>query len=312
MHCRKHIHLLVARHYNIVASAKDFDTMKGAGKGIRKRQRTSTLTDFFPQKSKKLGFQSSTTSSIISETIANNPEAEKLGQRLSQSPSYLTSDGKSWYILAKAWMLPTSKHAFDREWALHPKDRHRLQVYGRSVLEKRWSQSWGVSYSYSGATNPARPVAESTVLPRLLDLTNDLVLDKEDDRSKKPYNGCLQNWYTPEDSIGLHADDEKSISKDYPIFSLSWGGPRRFLFRKKQPKTAKGTNNSNDNSAAITRIRSIPADEEKYVVELWLEDGDLLVMGGTCQETHKHEVPTLRKKDPPSSNRINYTIRAFR
>jgi len=79
--------------------------MKGAGKGIRKRQRTSTLTDFFPQKSKKLGFQSSTTSSIISETIANNPEAEKLGQRLSQSPSYLTSDGKSWYILAKAWIL---------------------------------------------------------------------------------------------------------------------------------------------------------------------------------------------------------------
>ena len=48
-----------------------------------------------------------------------------------------------------------------------------------------------------------------------------------------------------------------------PIFSVSWGGTRRFLFRDK------------------------PSD--KVVAELVLKDGDLLVMGGLCQKTHKHE-----------------------
>jgi alkylated DNA repair dioxygenase AlkB len=48
------------------------------------------------------------------------------------------------------------------------------------------------------------------------------------------------------------------------------------------------------------------------VVDLLLKDGDLVVMGGACQKTHKHEVPALRKtKDPPSANRINWTVRAF-
>jgi len=102
-----------------------------------------------------------------------------------------------------------------------------------------------------------------------------------------PYNACLQNWYEPDDTVGLHSDDESYMRKDFPIFSLSWGGPRRFLFRSKKSSADK--------------------------TELWLEDGDLLVMGGDCQLTHKHEVPKHRiKMDSATSKRINWTIRAVK
>ena len=101
------------------------------------------------------------------------------------------------------------------------------------------------------------------------------------------YNAVLQNWYEPDDTIGKHADDESSNRPDMPIWSLSWGGTRRFLFRAKRSPSHN-------------------------VTELYLEDGDLLVMGGTCQQTHHHEVPKVRPtKDPPTKRRINFTVRAF-
>ena len=75
--------------------------------------------------------------------------------------------------------------------------------------------------------------------------------------------------------------------------SLSWGGPRRFLFRAR------------DDSP-------FPCVSKKTPHEVMLRDGDLLVMGGLCQQTHKHEVPAVRKtKDPAPTPRINWTIRAF-
>ena len=285
-----------------------------------KRQRASTLNDYFlPPKVKK----TRALGQPLSANRNKNPQAEEWSRQLQQSPRYLTKDGQSWYIHAKRWMPTPSREAFDKEWALHPANRHQLQVYGRPVLEKRWSQSWGFSYAYSGATNQARPLTESTVLPDLLKKANLLLTSStirpashgKDETQQSvaqhttfSYNGCLQNWYTPMDSIGLHADDEKSLCKEYPILSLSWGGTRRFLFRKKQhPKENKGENNS------ITSKNNDANTRDINVAELWLEDGDLLVMGGTCQETHKHEVPKLRKtKDPPTTNRINWTIRAFR
>ena len=116
------------------------------------------------------------------------------------------------------------------------------------------------------------------------------------------------------DTIGLHADDERSLYQDYPILSLSWGGTRRFLFRRKQPPPpSKQKEDHNKKGGNATTKHGKRENNEEAVVELWLEDGDLLVMGGTCQKTHKHEVPKWRPtKDPPTSNRINWTLRAFR
>lgn len=96
----------------------------------------------------------------------------------------------------------------------------------------------------------------------------------------------------PEHTIAAHADDEGSMKHQSPIFSLSWGGPRRFVVRPKLKYKSSG----NYNNADIT-----------------LHSGDLLIMGGSLQQTHTHEVPKWRKtKDPyVPSRRINWTVRAF-
>jgi len=255
-------------------------------------KRQDTLhSSFFASAKKRKGRPSAGAS--ISQTSQSPPcessVAEKLAARLHTRPVYLTPDKASWYLHVKQWMpsSTTSPSQFAQEWQLHPSQRHALKLFGKTVYENRWSQSWGVSYPYSGATNVARPMEESTMVPQLLEranrLTEGLLHHKED---SPPYNGCLQNWYEPDHTIGLHADDEKALRPEFPIFSLSWGGTRRFLLRSRANKKEK--------------------------TQVWLADGDLLVMGGTCQRTHQHEVPKFRKTmDPPTSDRINWTIRAF-
>jgi alkylated DNA repair dioxygenase AlkB len=207
--------------------------------------------------------------------------SEELGIRLGTKVHRLTPNGASWYILKRKW-LPSKD--FDSEWKLHPPNRHKLRLFGKIVEENRWSQSWGVSYVYSGSINLARPIEESPMTLELVETVNAYMNGLIP--YECPYNGCLQNWYEPNDTIGLHADSERSLREDCPIWSLSWGGTRRFLFREKLNKRVK--------------------------TDIFLNDGDLLIMGGTCQLTHYHEVPKRRVTlDPPTSKRINWTIRAF-
>ncbi len=237
------------------------------------------------------------------------PFAEALGRKFETKPNYITNDGSSWYILVKQWFLPTTQADFDAEWDLHPKERKKVKLFGKVVDERRWSQAWGTSMSYSGLEQSARPIEESTILPIVIERVNNLMKEykkelktsntfENNDRNDTIdenmediplYNACLQNWYEPIDIIGLHCDDESYLIPGLPIFSLSWGGTRRFLFRSKQKK-----------------------EQSIGKVELWLESGDLLIMGGTCQETHKHEEPKVRSTmDPATYKRINWTIRGI-
>ncbi len=115
---------------------------------------------------------------------------------------------------------------------------------------------------------------------------NETEATKQESAESKPYNGCLQNWYLPEDTIGLHADDERDLQAQYPIVSLTWG-TRRFILK--------------------------PRDKSLEKVEVYLEDGDLLLMGGRCQKTHRHEVPKpISTMDPETLDQINWNIRNFR
>lgn len=113
------------------------------------------------------------------------------------------------------------------------------------------------------------------------------------------YNCCLVNWYTPDHTIGLHSDNEAEMDNSWPILSVSWGGPRRFLLR---PRQKKRYNNSKNNTKEVAEVH-----------EFWLKDGDLLVMGGKCQEEFKHEVPKFRTtKDGVVEDRICWTLRKIR
>ena len=246
---------------------------------MSKRSRQSDLSSFFhitcvAKKTKK-----------DKEKVENSDElAEYLASELNGVTTYLTTtEGASWILHIKQWFPSPNECAFQAEWDLHPIDRKKVTVFGRRVQEKRWSQAWGKAISYSGLKNEAFDVHGSNTVPSLLGKIKMLMKDSPLRHFGNQYNACLQNWYEPDSTMGLHSDDEEYLRAAFPIFSVSWGGSRRFLLRSKSSKDIK---------------------------ELWLDDGDLLVMGGTTQKTHKHEVPKHRLKDGSTSNRINWTIRA--
>ena len=94
--------------------------------------------------------------------------------------------------------------------------------------------------------------------------------------------------YEPAHTIGAHADNESGMFPEAPIFSFSFGGTRDFVVRPL--KTKKG---------------GTGGKTQTFIVE----DGDLIIMGGTLQRTHEHEVPLSLLK--ATRNRINFTCRSF-
>merc|ERR1719502_499280 len=93
-----------------------------------------------------------------------NEEAERLARRLGATVTYLSEDGRSWVVLARGWRPPPSQIEFSEHWSSHPTSFHELKVFGKVCKENRWSQSWGLSYHYSGSKNCAKPIPEGSFL----------------------------------------------------------------------------------------------------------------------------------------------------
>jgi alkylated DNA repair dioxygenase AlkB len=97
------------------------------------------------------------------------------------------------------------------------------------------------------------------------------------------FNHVLLNRYrSGQDSMGWHSDDERALGADPVLASLSLGCSRRFLLRPR---------------AALSQSPSL---------EILLEHGDLLLMGGTLQQRYQHSVP---KQGAVRAERINLTFR---
>jgi hypothetical protein len=261
------------------------------------------------------------------------------------SPVPLTKSCSSWIIHIPNFFRPPSLQDFQRIWKTHPPSYHPIKVYGKLLEENRYSQLYGSfgeeryqeyastdsasvtrteaanelskvtevveeSYSYSGTSRPFIPCdpskEEELFIMHLCTVADDLVIQLIDEGlvkassstiisdtntaiRQRSYNCCLMNWYRPEHHIGSHSDDETKMDLSIPIMSLSWGGPRRFLLRPK-PHVRK--------DALVSPFQ-----------EVLLQDGDLLIMGGKCQEEFKHEIPRLRKKDGLVVDRISWTVR---
>ena len=97
-----------------------------------------------------------------------------------------------------------------------------------------------------------------------------------------PLNACLGNRYkNGRQSIGAHSDNESDLACGAFIVSVSLGAARDFIF----------THNKTGQKINIV-----------------LQPGSVLLMGGECQKNWKHELPKrLRVKDP----RINLTFRSI-
>ncbi len=90
----------------------------------------------------------------------------------------------------------------------------------------------------------------------------------------------LNQYRDGKDSNGWHADNEKELSKNPIIASVSFGAERTFHLKHNTDKSLK-----------------------KSII---LEHGSLLLMKGTTQHFWKHQIPKTAK---PIGSRINLTFR---
>ncbi|KAG6969402.1 hypothetical protein JG687_00003248 [Phytophthora cactorum] len=226
--------------------------------------------------------------------------------------SYLTTDRKSWVYHVPRWYWHVFKHAkpddlrvadedaegspltwstlFKRAWEAHPKEHDTIMMFGKPAKLPRFQQLCGEmgSYRYSGKTFEA----QKKYPPGLRHAVKEMQRIVEDPTTQHTrLTGGLVNWYENGDHyIGPHADDERDMIACSPIVALSLGATRRFVFTKKTSKSAP------------------QGDEAVARMELQMEDGDLMVMGGTTQRTHKHAVPKMSRCREP---RISVTLRCF-
>lgn len=136
-----------------------------------------------------------------------------------------------------------------------------------------------MEYVYSGIKETVSPWT-----PELLSLK-----EKIEKETGSKYNSVLLNLYRDQnDSVGLHADNEKELGTNANIASLSLGGSR--WFKMEQVKTSDG---------------SKPSSKTTYL----LTHGSLLVMSGTTQHYWKHEIPKMPGN--VVKPRINLTYRYF-
>jgi alkylated DNA repair dioxygenase AlkB len=146
-------------------------------------------------------------------------------------------------------------------------------ILGKHIITKRKVAWYGDSdylYTYSNATKQALPwTKELLELKRLVEQI-----------TGARFNSCLLNLYhNGDEGLGWHSDDERSIGKNTPIASLSFGAERKFSFKHKQTK---------------------------QMVSLVLEHGSLLVMKDATQMNWLHSLP---KSNKITQARINLTFR---
>ncbi len=146
-------------------------------------------------------------------------------------------------------------------------------IFGKTIVTKRkvaWYAEEPFPYRYSGNTKIALP------------WTKELRTIKEliEKHSGQHFNACLMNLYhSGSEGMAWHSDAEKELKKDGAIASLSLGAKRKFSFKHKQTKER---------------------------IDLYLENGSLMLMKGTTQTHWLHRLPPTKKVFQP---RVNLTFR---
>jgi len=97
-----------------------------------------------------------------------------------------------------------------------------------------------------------------------------------------------------QDSVAFHGDRLGALRQDTVVAILSLGAPRRFLIRRAPGRP--GALPASLIEAGIGAPCSRKAERPTFALSLG--EGDLLVMGGTCQETWEHGVPKQKQAGP--------------
>ena len=148
-------------------------------------------------------------------------------------------------------------------------------ILGKHIITKRkvaWYGNSDYLYTYSNATKQAL-----TWTKELLELKRIV-----EQITEARFNSCLLNLYhNGNEGLGWHSDDERSLGKNSPIASLSFGAERKFSLKHKQTK---------------------------QMISLVLEHGSLFVMKGATQMNWLHSLP---KSNKITQARINLTFRTM-
>lgn len=188
------------------------------------------------------------------------------------------SDGEDCQIVvAKNWMEEEKSTAlFERLVNEIPWEQKYLKIMGKDILEPRLTYAMGdegVVHKYTGTVTKVSAWDEEikAIADRIFEETNFNT------------NACLLNYYVDGSNyIGWHSDKEVS-PPDYGVVTISLGGSRDFIIRKKKDKNISHT--------------------------VLLENGDACMMGGNTQKFWKHSIPKRKKQNDP---RISLTFRRLK
>jgi alkylated DNA repair dioxygenase AlkB len=198
-----------------------------------------------------------------------------LFEEISEYPlNILPHDGTVHYY-GKVFSKEKSDFFFDYLLNQIPWENDEAVIFGKLILTKRkvaWFGEKAFEYTYSKRTKLAK-----FWTPELVELK-----EKCEEVSGETYNSCLLNLYHDgSEGMAYHSDGETDLKKHGAIASLTFGAERKFLFKHKTTK-------------------------EK--VEIFLENGSLLIMKGTTQENWLHRLPPTTKVKTP---RVNLTFRTI-
>lgn len=148
-----------------------------------------------------------------------------------------------------------------------------INIFGKTHKIPRlqaWYADKNISYKYSGKTLNRNNWNETLIV----------IKNYIESTTNEKFNSVLANLYRDgNDSMGLHADDEKELGHEPIIASLSLGASRKIYFKHKY---------------------------KKINFNLDQNHGDLIVMKGLTQKFWKHEIKKEKKVILP---RVNLTFR---
>ena len=190
----------------------------------------------------------------------------------------LTEDGSS-YITIKYLpqnLIDTIESTFEDMWNLHPKERHKIIMFGKEVTVPRYSQSYmntpcdtsivdHKSYMYSGFNTQSNKQ----------DLPDQFKLYLKHMQSlDSRYNQVITNWYqNNSDMIAMHSDCQLKMIKDAKISIISM------------------YENSNTDNFRIFNLKpKVNVDSKQDIFSIRLDQGMILTMHGQTQDQFTHGI----------------------
>jgi|GEM_PF-97744 len=199
--------------------------------------------------------------------------------------------GGAWLELARGW-LPDQAELFAQLSESADWEHHERQMYERVVAVPRLVASCpgtGQARTWTGETAvqvlPHRASAEHVQASarRLRQLESLLTR-----RYARPLRSIALSLYRDgSDSVAFHGDRLGALRQDTVVAIASLGAARHFLLRRGANCPGALPQSLLAAGVGVPRGRG----PQRATFALSVGEGDLLVMGGTCQETWEHAVP---------------------